>query len=428
MGRSNDSNVQALHSGPAARAPLMTTLTRVLRACENFFFFVLYRTLHSWANAGRSVRALTGVGQERWWSHFGYAWRYVTTALSIWLTYLTIRASQQHDREAERRLVLWGLIPAAFRTLSALWTSTIDRQLAIDAEIRNLTAAHVINEMRLAGGIPVDALGLTSACNRRTRRLARGGADYLPPNVVVKVAHGKFTLWAVLCKGIEIPINYLVQKALVLILLVLFFWPDLLPGRWTTGLNVYSRWARIGTMVLLAPLNHYLGILRVAAFNQIEDNLIAKLCETVAVLERRAAQSSSTEQRRAIASALDIAERIDRLTLEQTAKLGERSLAIVQGAEDDRHTDELLQNLWRAHHRLKLYRRGLSRVRATLDALPAWAALRATVAAWPAAEAGVCEPSYSYEYEYDPVPLLGGAGRDAEASYYASDEVYSSAL
>eukprot|EP01139_Manchomonas_bermudensis_P014978 Amastigsp_a509291_42.p1 type:complete len:431 gc:universal Amastigsp_a509291_42:1298-6(-) len=376
------------------------SLARAIRGAEALVFFTIYRSLHLWQNAGRSFRDLTSPGQELWWSNFGFFWRYASLVPSIWLTVLTIQATLREDRAAETRLILWGLIPAAFRTFVSLWTSTIDRQRAYDASIRHVGVVLAITDLRLGAGQPVEHRSLIARCGRGARKAVRSaGSEFFDMRYTVKVASRKLRLWKLLAKGIEIPLNYIVQKALIVALLLLFVFPDALPRSWSTPLAVVSRWARIITMIILAPLNHFLGRLRVAAHADIERRMHDRGVSALAALaseakgvsasisrsrKRRAERlpDSVRERAQAIADALAAPAAYHDAMRAQMEALGDRGLDIFERCGDDRETDALLRDTWRAHHRLKLYRAGLLDLERVLRAQPSWRIVAAAVDEW----------------------------------------------
>ncbi|KNC56248.1 uncharacterized protein AMSG_02217 [Thecamonas trahens ATCC 50062] len=237
------------------------SLSKDLRGCVLFF---MYRSLHLWTKATRAARTvIPSRSAETVWVRWAFGLRHVAVIASATMTYLTIRADERGDEDEVLRLILWGLIPSGVRTLAAMLTSTLDRIHAKDAQIEALA---------------LQPLMLRGAAFSRTHTKSRGRArDALTDRYGFQVSTPLLTQYVSLAKGIEIPLNYIVQKLFLLILVVLFIFPDTLSKSLTRDLNTWSRYIRIATTLLLAPLNQYLGWLRVEAYRQVQVACQAKI-------------------------------------------------------------------------------------------------------------------------------------------------------
>eukprot|EP00163_Fabomonas_tropica_P025189 TRINITY_DN4342_c1_g1_i12.p1 TRINITY_DN4342_c1_g1~~TRINITY_DN4342_c1_g1_i12.p1 ORF type:complete len:139 (+),score=13.36 TRINITY_DN4342_c1_g1_i12:45-461(+) len=109
----------------------------------NFVQFLFYRTLHLWEESSKYARLCIQPHNEVKSSLIGYIIRYLILPANAAMTYFAIKAQQDDDQTLFRTLIYWGFVPAAVRTVAAMWSSTIDRQFAKDQEQRNNVSAGI---------------------------------------------------------------------------------------------------------------------------------------------------------------------------------------------------------------------------------------------------------------------------------------------
>jgi hypothetical protein len=220
------------------------------------------------------------------WERASSAWsfyvRYITLPLVVWLTVATINALWDGDTRGARLYVYYGLAPSAVRVIAAMWSSTIDRQIAKDLEQDCGCVSSALEVLREGLGLPTGT--------RVRRKGASGILSGLGATAVVagtrrvsdfaetpRRLFRRYLFWSNL---LERPLNYGFQKISLAIIIGLFFWPRLFRG--SIEVSVGARWVRIITTVLLAPLNHWLGHLREKACLEIERELVASYAKEVA--------------------------------------------------------------------------------------------------------------------------------------------------
>eukprot|EP00300_Choanocystis_sp_HF-7_P007611 c15399_g1_i2.p1 GENE.c15399_g1_i2~~c15399_g1_i2.p1 ORF type:complete len:414 (+),score=23.92 c15399_g1_i2:70-1242(+) len=365
----------------------MARLAEVVLWVESALFFVIYRSLHLWQGASRSIRALTKPGSEKYWSLVGSVIRALLVVPTLVLTIMTIRATERHDRAAETKWILWGLLPSGLRLLVSMWTSTIDRQMAYDRDSALRCVILVLLCIRRGADFTLKGrtkpLGFCLGVKKAARSSSSG--DLFEIKHVVNVMGWKLRMWSILAKSVEAPLSYVVQKVLVIVLIVLYLWPTLLPDDWTRALSVYSRWARMFTVVVLAILSPVLAWLRVSGFEQLEDLLtkhaLAAL-KPLLVHARDITSSSPSSKREAVFAAFNAPTMFRREMRREMRALCHRSMDLLHNCADDRDTDQLLKDIWSAQHCLKLYRKGLKRMNEVLEGNKRWLEGRAIVAKW----------------------------------------------
>ena len=346
--------------------------------------FVVYRTLHLWNLATRSLREAVPPSAEHKAVRYAFYVRYVAVVASAVLTYFTIQADEADDQDRVTDLILWGLIPAAVRTGAAMVTSTLDRIHAKDAQIETLALQDVILAASpLSSSPPATftwprrmARAVAKSVSRTHRASHVNGAgeeEVRADTYAFQISTPKLRRYVVLAKGIEIPLNYVVQKAFLAIIALLYLYPQLLDDETRTDLNTWSRYVRIATTLFLAPLNHYLGILRVQAYQQVSQGYLRVIAKNDAAhaamatslapgrgnkpISRAAVKKMDPDARRVLAT---IAASVHVVAIERARihaaldALHTESYQIVTQYRNDRETDLLLRDLWRVHHRSKL--------------------------------------------------------------------------
>ena len=346
MASSSSSSPAASAASSSSEPPRKSLAVRIFVFIVLLLQFLVLRTLHLWEAATRITRAMTSEGTEVFWSNVGFLFRYLALVPTVWLTVLTIQADQDDDEDRFRELILWGLIPSAVRVFTSMWTSTIDRSMAKELELSTSRFAKIINTQRMAMGIPLDKVRRRlPSCFLVWKQVPGGDHAHSTLSDRVDTRRKRFRRYHLMATYFERPLSFVVQKVATVVLLVIFFFPDLDDEG---EIGTAFRWARIFTTVLLAPMNHYLGRLRVQAFHEIEREYIQVMLGLVrdAVADIRAGKDGAVAAGQALVNKPDEARAAARARLDE---LHARSNSIVSKNRDSRKSDKLVADLFEAH-------------------------------------------------------------------------------
>eukprot|EP00906_Rhabdomonas_costata_P032738 RCo046117 len=284
-----------------------------------------------------------------------------------------------------------------------MFSSTVDRQLARDREVQADAFLAPVVTLRRAlapAGADTDApRKLRSKCTagcglifwarswiHSMKFAVQGPLGHAPIEMrrSVRVSAPLLTLWTILAKGVEIPLSYIIQKVFVLLLVLSYFYHNLLPA--SSNIAVYSRYLRIVTTVILCPLNHYLGRLRIRAFAQVEEKRVLLFLAEIPELRAQAEQlremvgklqsgpkaavdlSAVQDSARRLAAAFGIVDSMAEDARVEVAELGRRNAeALTEGLGSDRASDKLCTDLYVTHKLVRAKVRAAGILRAALD-------------------------------------------------------------